>query len=513
VPAVALLAVMVCAAGASDLPVRTFDVGRLATGPGAPNQGAADAVISGDGSLVAFDGPPPAGVAAHREVYAVDALSGTHALISATAAGAPAGGSSTDPSISSAGTVFAFVSTAGNLAPGASSQHANVYVKLAGGRIVLASGGRGGAAANGAAGQPSISGNGRYVAFTSTASNLVGHDHSHLSEVYIHDLRSGRTVLVSATRNGGVPNGWSSSPSIDGSGEFISFDSAATDLPGSPHSRVAQVYLRDAASHHTTLISETSGGVPQNGSAPAPFHQVSSISASGEWVTFDSIGNNLVRGDTNRRSDVFLHNVYTRATTLISVNDNGFEGNSDSFSPTISPDGTKIAFESFATNLAAGGGPVENAFVRDLALHTTSVIDVGPQGQAPSRERVRELLERPMMSADGDEAVFESTAANLTGAPGPQTHAFLRLMNPPSAHFATPPPATLASGGLTLSVRADDPAAHQFDCQVDGGAPYACGPAIRLSGLSRGRHRISIRAGGAGMLYQQVPLVATVTVR
>jgi Tol biopolymer transport system component len=508
-----LLVVAVCAADATDLPVRTFDVGALATDPGALSAGSADPVISGDGSEVALDAPPPAGVAAHREVYLVDVIAGTHALISATSAGAPAGGSSTDPSIASGGTIVAFVSTAGNLARGASSQHANVYVHLLSGRVVLASGGLGGAVANGAASQPAISGDGRFVVFTSTASNLVAGDRSRRSEVYIHDLKTGKTALVSASRSGGVANGWASNPSVSETGRFVSFDSAATDLEGSPHSHVAQVYIRDVASRHTGLISITSGGVPQDASQPAPFHQVSSISASGEFVAFDSVANNLVRGDTNRRSDVFVHDVYRRTTTLISVNDNGFEGNSDSFSPTITPDGTKVAFESFATNLAAGGGPAENVFVRDLVLRATSVIDVGPEGQRPSRERVRELLERPALSTNGDQAVFESTAANLTGAAGPQTHVFLRLMNPPSAHFTTPPPATVASGSLTLHVAADDPAAHQFDCQVDGGASYACGSTITLVGLHPGRHRVSIRAGGAGMLYQATPLVATVNVR
>lgn len=345
-------------ASATDLPARTFDVASLGVGPGALSSSSADPVISADGTTVAFDSPATHTgaypyLAAVREVYTINLLTGLRTLISGAGQGAPAGGTSSDPSISADGSSVAFVSTDPDLAPGASAQYANVYVRLATGRTVLASGGIEGALANGPASQPALSGNGQYVAFTSAASNLFPKDNNHRTDVFVRDLATGQTVLVSANKHGSG-NGASSNPSISSSGRFVTFDSSAHNLRGSPHTKVANVYFRNLATGVTTLVSQTSGGVPQN-KAAAPFNQVSSISASGKLVAFDSDATNLVRGDTNRRSDVFVRNIARHTTVLISVNNAGFEGNSDSFSPTISADGTKVAFESFATNLAPGG--------------------------------------------------------------------------------------------------------------------------------------------------------------
>jgi Tol biopolymer transport system component len=503
------------AALATDLPARTFDVASLGLDPSADSAGSADPVISADGVTVAFDAPAThtgvyADLAAIREVYTVNLLTGARTLISGIGQGAPAAGTSNHPSISADGRTVAFVSTDPDLAPGASPQYANVYARLPTGQIVLVSGGIN-AVANGAASQPAISANGLYVAFTSAASNLFPKDNNDQTDVFVRDLATGQTVLVSANKNGSG-NGWSSNPSISSSGRFVSFDSSATNLQGSPHNHVPNVYERDLATGIDALISRSTGGKAQN-KATAPFRQVSSISADGGLVAFDSDGSNLVRGDTNRRSDVFLRNVAKHTTQLISVNNAGFEGNSDSFSPAISADGTKVAFESFATNLGAGGGPLENVFVRDLALRTTSVIDVGPQGQAPSRERVKELLQQPSVSATGLVAVFESTASSLTHDTNSEPHAFVRMMNPPTAVFTTPPPSSTRKRRVTARVSADDPAARGFVCQVNSQAAYNCGHTVVFTGLHRGRNTVTVRAGGPGMLYQSNPLTATVTVR
>jgi Tol biopolymer transport system component len=505
---------------ATSLPVRTFDAAALTSSRGAFSSAAADPAISASAPIVAFDSPASAFQQAAyalapsaREVYAVNVLTGSRTLISSTPRGAPAGGQSTAPSVSGDGSTVAFVSTSPALASGASASFANVYARLAGGRIVLVSGGLGGAPANGSAGEPAISASGRFVAFTSTASNLVSGAGKPIQNVFIRDLQTGRTALVSVGRKGAAANSWSSNPSLSGNGRYVSFDSAASNLPASPRSHVPQVYARDTIAHRTSIVSVTSGGIPQQQAVAAPFRQVSSISADGRLVAFDSNAGNLVRGDVNRRSDVFVRNLRRRTTVLISVNDGGYEGNSDSFTPTISADGTKVAFESFATNLGSGGGPVENVFIRDLALGTTSVIDVGPAGQPPSRERLPELLQRPALSATGSEAVFESTAANLTADSSPATHVFLRLLNPPSAFFVSRPPARIRGGQLRLGLGADDPTADIFLCQLDSHSPFRCGGVARFTGLHRGRHVIRIRAGGAGMLFQPAPLVAAVTVR
>jgi Tol biopolymer transport system component len=293
---------------ATSLPVRTFDLAALTANRGAFSSAAADPAISASGPIVAFDSPASTSqrVAYRlapnvREVYAVNVLSGSRTLISYTPSGTPAGGQSTAPSVSDDGSTVAFVSTSPALASGASASFANVYARLAGGRIVLVSGGLGGASANGAAGEPAISASGRFVAFTSTASNLAAGAGKHLQNVFIRDLRTGRTALVSAGRKGAAANSWSSNPSISGSGRNVSFDSAARNLPASPRTHVPQVYVRDTVAHRTSIVSVTSGGIPQNQAVAAPFRQVSSISADGRLVAFDSNASSLVRGDLNRR--------------------------------------------------------------------------------------------------------------------------------------------------------------------------------------------------------------------
>lgn len=499
---------------ATSLPVRTFDVATLAPLAGA-SPSAADPTISADGAVIAFDSPVTGG---GQEVYAIDDLTGRRALISTTAGGM-AGGQSTDPSLSASGTTIAFTSNAGDGDPYSLYAYApatitNVYVRLPSGQVELVSAGLDGAAANGSSSTPVVSGNGQEVAFTSSATNLVAGDTSTQSQVFVRNLITGTTTLVSAAKGDGPGNDWASNPSISANGRFISFDSVSTDLTGKVKSKVPQVYLRDATRGTTQLVSVTSGGKLQNAAVTAPFRQVSSISADGDFIVFDSNANNLVRNDTNRSTDVFLRNVHRHRTTLISENNAGYEGNSASFDPTMSADGTKVAFESYASNLAPGGGPGANVYVRDLTLGTTSVIDVGPTGQRRSRERVATLLQLPVLSANGYVAVFESTATSLTNSTADEPHVFVRLMNPPEATFTSSPPRTVDSSSVTVSARADDPDAHTFACRLDGGSLFACRPGrITFTHLRHGANTLSIRAGGPGLLYQPTALSTKVTMR
>jgi TolB protein len=499
----------------TSLPVRTFDVSLLSGDSTAAATPAADPALSDDGTIIAYDlaGSAPYGIAVDEQVYTVDVFTGMRTLVSATAENQPADGKSGDPSVSAAGTTVAFTSTASDL-PVPGSSVSNVYVRLPDGHLELVSATPGGGVANGASTQPVVSSDGDFVAFTSTATNLVAGPPTHGSDVYVRDLATGRTVLVSATPMGAPGNRWASNPSISATGRYLSFDSGATDLVRRKKLTSPQVYLRDMSRQRTQLISVTSGGVPQNKSVAAPFRQVSSISADGSYVAFDSNANNLVRGDTNRSTDVFVRDVRRHRTTLISENNDGYEGNSDSFAPAISANGTEVAFESFASNLAPGGGRRENVFVRDLPPGLTSVIDVGPEGQQPGRERVSGLLQQPALSGDGLVAAFESTALNLTHEALPQTHVFLRLLDPPQASFTTAPPTNVGGDRVSLAVRADDPHASDFSCQLNAEAPFPCRPGtIVFSHLHPGRQQLSIRAGGPGLLFQPLALLASVVVR
>jgi Tol biopolymer transport system component len=506
-----LLVCLVAGAQATSLPERTFDVAEISAVPTGEVHDLISPSLSPDGSVAAFSADD-AQAGGNQEVYSADTFTGANNLVSITPAGVAANGSSTAPSLSGDGSTIAFQSSATNLVAGVSIARDNVYVRLPDGAIELVSATPDGAEPNGASTQPVLSGNGVFVAYTSTATNLITGAVSAHSQVYVTDVYTRKTRLVSVAENGRPGDGWASNPAINSDGKDVTFDSASRDLV-STRVNAPQVYLRALDRNRTALISVTSGGRPQNRAVAPPFRQISSISANGEMVAFDSNADNLVLGDTNKSTDVFVRDLKDSTTNLVSVNNAGYEGDSDSFAPSISADGTKVAFESFASNLARGGGPAENVFVRDLTLNATTVVDVGPDGQSPGREQVPELLQRPAISSDGWSVAFESSAPGLTAQHSRNVRLFLRMLDPPIATFTRPAPTSVTGSSVTLHYRGDDPDARSFLCQVDSQEPFTCGARqVTFSGLAPGPHVLSVRAGGTGMLYQLIGLTDRVEV-
>jgi Tol biopolymer transport system component len=505
IAACALIAAWPAAAHATSLPMRTFDVSELGPPFAGESPAAADPAVSADGSVVAVDAPASGG---RREIYTVDVLSGARTLISATPAGAPANGVSIAPAISADGSVVAFVSTATDLLNGTPPGAQVLYVRRGSGPVTPVT--TVDTISGGGIGEPiALSADGSHIAFT-TSTPLAGGDANGKPDVFVRDLRSGGITLVSRARGGGGGNGASTNPSVSSNGRYVSFDSTATDLVSGRQARAGGVFVRDVTAGRTELVSVSNTGRPQNKTVKAPFHQVSSISGNGRFVAFDSDATNLVRGDANRRTDVFVRDRKRHTTLLVSENDAGFEGNSDSFFPTMSQDGTKVAFESFASQLARGGGPRENVFVRDMSLQTTSVVDVSSTGGPLNAELVKQLLQRPAISRDGAVAAFETTAPNLTGQQGGEPHVFVRLMDAPRGRFIRRPPARTHARRVSVTLGADDRNATRFVCRIDGGTPFSCRRGrTRLPRLRPGRHVLTARAGGPGLLFDPIALRAT----
>jgi Tol biopolymer transport system component len=493
--AVAALGAVPLAVLATSLPQRTFAVS-AAAGPSGP-----DATLSMDGGSVAYD--------AGGNVYLAGVLTGSSRLVSVGQGGAAANGASSAPVVSADGNVVAFASAATNLTAGAGP--GDIYVRSGAGPLVDVSVAADGGPANGPSSQPAISADGRYVAFASTASNLVSGDTNGVSDVFVRDRTTDTTTRISVGSGGAEGNGPSTMPALSATGAAVSFDSAASNLVAGDHNGISDVFVRIPATDTTERISVSSRGVAQNAAVAAPFVQISSISGDGRLVTFDSNATNLVAGEDPRpRSNVFLRDRRRRTTTLISQNNAGYEGNNDSFAPFITPSGLYVAFESFARNLSVGGGPRENVFVRDLNLKTTSVVNATASGGAPGPEIGNPTLGRPTLAGDGTIASFVTTAANLTGGSSGATRVFLRLLTAPRGLLrgASPRPARHP----VVTVSADDPAARSFECRIDHRLPFACGPGrLHLPTLSLGRHQLLVRAGGAGMLYD--PLGIRVTLR
>jgi Tol biopolymer transport system component len=191
-----------------------------------------------------------------------------------------------------------------------------------------------------------VSADGRFVAFGSNASNLVPNDGNHTYDVFVRDRKTGKTRRVSVSSEGVEGNGASQNPSISANGRFVAFSSGAANLvPGDTKEHV-DVFVHDRKTGKTRRVNLSSAGVEADLDSDLP-----SISASGRFVAFESFATNLVPGDTKAVRDVFVRDRKTGKTKRVSVSSAGVEGDAESFAPSISGDGRFVAFESPAMNL------------------------------------------------------------------------------------------------------------------------------------------------------------------
>jgi hypothetical protein len=243
----------------------------------------------------------------------------------------------------------------------------------------MASVNSGGTQANDASYYPSISADGRYVAFTSEATNMVPGDTNGRLDVFVHDRSAGTTERVSVDSHGVQSNGDSYFTSLSGDGRFVAFGSFASNLVPGDTQHFADIFVRDRASDTTERASVNSSGRQGNAGSFYP-----TISAEGRYVAFSSWATNLVTGDTNGFHDVFVRDRQRGMTELVSVDSALTQGNQDSgdYFLTISADGRFVAFESYATNLVRPGtNAFVSIFIRDRAASGfTSVCGPGVGG-------------------------------------------------------------------------------------------------------------------------------------
>jgi Tol biopolymer transport system component len=383
-----------------------------------PNGPSQQPSVSANGRFVAFSSRasnlgPVVGNQRVWNVYVYDRVTGRTTLVSSAQAGAPSNGDSTFPSISADGQVVAFASTATNLVAGTPKNVNEIYVRVGAGPIRVLTVGFGGVQPDGDSSQPVVSANGRFVAFTTSADDLIAGDDNSTSDVFVFDLVTGSLTRASLTSSGVQARGASYNPSISSDGHLISFTSGARNLTRGLRKRIPNVFVHDMNTRQTRLVSVSNRGREQNASIAPPFTQFSEISGDGRYVVFDSDATNLVTGDTNGHTDVFRRDLTNGRTILMSRNSRGREGNNDSFAPVTSQEGSVIAFESFADNLAAPWVPGPNIFASNAANSSASTVDVTAGGQARGPELERQLLQRPAMSADARVIAFVSGAANL----------------------------------------------------------------------------------------------------
>ncbi len=259
--------------------------------------------------------------------------------------------------------------------------------------------------ANGESTLPALSADGRFVAFESLASDLVPGDTNAVQDMFVGDLQTAAIERVSVSSSGEEADGLSEGGiSLSRDGRFVVFASWASNLaPGGTNSHT-QIYLRDRQIATTELVSVDSGGIPGDGGSYSP-----DVSEDGRFVVFSSSSTDLVAGDTNGEFDVFVRDRLNGTTVRVSVDSNGNEAQGESFDGRITPDGKFVTFSSYAPNLAPGGtsGAAE-VFVRNLQSGTTTVVSVAGNGARGDDSSFESCI-----SPDGRFVAFVSLATNL----------------------------------------------------------------------------------------------------
>jgi Tol biopolymer transport system component len=217
-----------------------------------------------------------------------------------------------------------------------------------------------------------LSTHGRYVAFESAASNLVPGDTNHLPDVFVRDQKSGRTTRVSVTSRGKQATGrrysnGSNTPSISADGRYVVFHSDTANLVPGDTNRTFDIFAHDRLTGKTKRVSVGNAGQQANGESLGAL----TISPNGRYVAFSSLASNLVADDRNDITDVFVRNLRTGKTRLVSLGSGNGQGDDASWiggaGGAFSADNRYLAFASWAQNLVPGDtNRAPDAFVREL---------------------------------------------------------------------------------------------------------------------------------------------------
>jgi hypothetical protein len=341
-----------------------------------------------------------------------------------------ASGYSDNPTISTDGRYVAFASDAQNLAGGSGGVRSIYVFDNQTGTVRRVSTSQQGNTGNGNSTTPAISGLGRYVAFVSEANNLLFGDTNGFADIFIVDTITGLIARQSVSSNGGQADNPSFKPSVSDDGRLVVFQSTATNLvTPATVAGVSHIYLhnRDVkltkvfdtpGNTETTLIDVTPTGVAGDRNSLQPV-----ISGNGRYVAFASSATTLTSSDLNNKQDIFVRDLLTSTTRVASVaKTTGAQGNADSQTPSISADGRYVAFASLSDNLVVGDANlVSDIFVYDMnapvGVPVVSLISVpgnGGAGTDPSSVSFRLGSVNPSISADGRYIAFSSLLNNLT---------------------------------------------------------------------------------------------------
>jgi Tol biopolymer transport system component len=315
-------------------------------------------------------------------------------------AGVPGNAASSNPAISNNGRYVVYHSIADNLMDGdASDNIIDVFLfdRKKGVNYKITQG-------NDDSVDARLSNNFKYVVFSSFADNLVEGDTNGFSDIFLYETQTGVTRLISVDSLGVLKaNGGSFTPSVNSSGRFIVYESNANNLVGGDNNLSRDIFLYDGKIHSTTLVSKNSSGEP--GNAASHFAR---IGGRGRYVVYQSDATNLVEGDANGATDIFLYDRKKNLTYLISVTAKG-QGNGNSITPFISSNGRYIVYASAASNLVDNDTNGKyDVFLYDIFTGLTRLVSADSAGQSANG-----ISLSPRISGNGRYIVYSSAANNL----------------------------------------------------------------------------------------------------
>ena len=304
---------------------------------------------------------------------------------------------------------YVVFSTTAKIDPADTNNLQDIYVRdTVANTTTLITKGIGGAQTNSGSYAPTLSADGRYLAFESVASNLYSGDTNNAPDIFLYDRVTNALSVVSTNTGGGFANGSSTKARISGDGNSVAFYSSATNLVSGDTNGASDVFVRSLNSGTTSLASVTTAGAQGHGNSG--FDSIA-ISYNGKIIAFDSLASDLVSGDTNGTSDVFVRDItnpFSPTTTRVSLSAAGTQSGGINYLDAMTPDGRFILFETDAILVGSDTNADYDLFIRDRTAANTIRVSIGLNDESPNNQSSFGDI-----SGDGNKVVFRSFATNL----------------------------------------------------------------------------------------------------